>query len=29
MDEIRDEAGYVVPDSIADELKLIMTALKG
>jgi len=29
LDEIRDEAGYVVPESIADELKLIMTALKG
>jgi NAD(P)-dependent dehydrogenase (short-subunit alcohol dehydrogenase family) len=28
IDEIRSEQGYVVPDSITDELRLIMTALK-
>jgi NAD(P)-dependent dehydrogenase (short-subunit alcohol dehydrogenase family) len=29
IDQINDEKGYVIPDSIGDELKLIMTALKG
>jgi NAD(P)-dependent dehydrogenase (short-subunit alcohol dehydrogenase family) len=29
MEQIRNEQGYVVPDSIGDELKLIMEALKG
>jgi NAD(P)-dependent dehydrogenase (short-subunit alcohol dehydrogenase family) len=28
IDQIRDEHGYVVPDGIGDELRLIMTALK-
>lgn len=28
FDEIRDEAGYIVPTSVADELKLMMQALR-
>jgi NAD(P)-dependent dehydrogenase (short-subunit alcohol dehydrogenase family) len=29
MDEIRDTNGYIIPDSVADELKLLMEKFKG
>jgi hypothetical protein len=29
MDQIREPEGYIIPDSIADEMKAIAEALKG